>query len=313
MIMDMFGHDVYNSETLLISKTIGENGYIDILLPEFNPFATPDKYTFESDLDGYFNIIVNEGFGEKVTYLPAIAIDFIQSCLTSFGYYDLNTSVAEIGRLHHYLYDILFLFWLCSNYRMKLAWFIYVNPYQQPFDTLRTMVDWYLNLLQGWLPALMGIDYSPTIMFAGLGWVLDYTRCLAVVPPFKYSEGEVHVCRELLSLVQDPKVLEKMQRVKISGNATCRVFTGLPSVWVEKPIPDKLREYWTLEEPNILDYLIKHYSDLGVNFYPDELLKMKSISQVIGSSDHSENLSAMLISLKTSILSLPLDVTHLHF
>ena len=309
MIEYMFENNALYSASVFVCKRMGENGYSDILMPEFPPFNPPPILYYTDQYDGFFNFIVNETGRAKTTYLPYFVVDFIQSCLSSLGRFDVNDNVRELRRLQEFVYDILFIFWLCCNYRMKLAWFIIINPYQFPFDVLRTLTDWYLNVATGCIPFLLGIDYSPTIMFTALGWVLDRVRYLAVVPPFRYSEGELFDYEGALAITDNPALVKALKSAPTDGSF--RIFRKLPSVWIEKPIPDNLREYWAIRRPEIFDYLMEHYSHLGIQFIPDKIAKLKPISQAINLPDYFDNLSINLISLKDSLLSV--DVSHFHF
>ena len=51
------------------------------------------------------------------------------------------------------------------------------------------------------------------------------------------------------------------------------IFRYLPSLWYKYPIPDNLREYWYNKKPEILQYFLKNYANLGIDFLPDQILQ----------------------------------------
>ena len=306
MVLNVFDNNAWHFLTQVIS-TIGDNGYIDIIIPEFGKFTPATIYNYYDGIDGYFNLVVIESDRAKTTYLNDFFSDALQSFLTYFGFFNIPKNIKNIRFAQEQLYDCLFIFNACANFRMSLSWWLIFNPYQQPFDTLRVFTDWYLNLLTGGLPVIVGVDYGPTISLLILGAFIDYVRNLAIVVPYRYSDGVFLAAEDVGSITDNPPLVRVLENM---GNDV-RVFRKLPSVWVEKPIPDNLREYWALKKPTIFDFLIKNYSDLGIQFFPDKVAKFKAVSQAINLSDYFENVSTNLISLKTEILSL--NILHFHF
>jgi len=306
MVLDVFDSNAWHFMTQVISK-VGDNGYRDILIPEFGKFTPPNIYNYYDDTDGYFNLVVLESGRTKTTYLFNFISDGIQNLLNYFEFFDTPKNIRNIRVAHEHFYDALFIFNACANFRMSLSWWLIVNPYQQPFDTLRVFTDWYLNALTGGIPVIIGVDYGPSISLAGLGWFLDYVRHLAIVVPYRYSDGIFIAAGDVASTIDNPSVA----RVLESMNSDIRVFRKLPSLWIEKPIPDNLREYWAIKKPIIFEFLIKNYSDLGIQFYPDKIVEFKTVSNAINLSDYFENISTNLVCLKTDMLSL--NILHFHF
>jgi len=51
------------------------------------------------------------------------------------------------------------------------------------------------------------------------------------------------------------------------------LYRYLPSLWAQQPIPDKLREFWYTQRPDILKYMKKNYSQLDIDFEPNRILE----------------------------------------
>ena len=192
-----------------------------------------------------------------------------------------------------------------------MGWWLFINPYQRPFDYLRTLTDWWLNMFMGAVPLILGTDMSGYISTYINGLVIDYIKNLALVLPYKYSDGELLTEEDFKDL--HPTLSNGLERL---GCTEVRIFRGLPSIWTENPIPNGLREYWFNKRPNVTEFLItNYYEELGINFLPNRILKdllekSKNDSLSISLLNNFENMSTNLISLKSSILSL--DFTHLH-
>ena len=305
MVLDVFDNNAWYFVTQVISK-IGDNGYIDIIVPQFGKFTPPDIFNYYDEIDGYFNLVVVESNRAKTTYLNSFFSDAIQNFLNYCGLFDINKNIRSIRFAQEQFYDALFIFNACANFRLSLSWWLIFNPYQQPFDTLRVFTDWYLNFLTGGIPVIVGVDYGPTISLSVLGVFLDYIRNLAIVVPYRYDDGKFLTADDIRS-IDNPALVRILENMKCD----VRIFRKLPSLWVEKPIPDNLREYWAIKKPIIFDFLIQNYSDLGIQFFPDKIAKFKTLSNAINLSDYFETISTNLICLKTHILSL--NILDFHF
>jgi hypothetical protein len=49
-----------------------------------------------------------------------------------------------------------------------LSWFIYINPYTFPWCYLAAAVDWTEDVLQGIVPAILGVNITGTIFLGFL-------------------------------------------------------------------------------------------------------------------------------------------------
>ena len=86
--------------------------------------------------------------------------------------------------------------------------------------------------------------------------------------PYLPSEGEKFTINDLAQL-DNPALADLVS--KIGEDVT--VFRYLPSLWYKYQIPDDLREYWYVKKPEILQYFLKNYENLGIDFLPNQILQ----------------------------------------
>lgn len=121
------------------------------------------------------------------------------------------------------------------------------------------MTDWIYDILFhlgiSRRVVLLGFPLLPLIIHGALGSLLDSLNHLVFTMPFLPSEGEPG---EFLIDVIPRKVL---------------LFRYLPALWTSDPIPDRLREFWYTERPEIYQFLKKNYGHLDIDVLPDHILK----------------------------------------
>jgi uncharacterized protein YggT (Ycf19 family) len=139
--------------------------------------------------------------------------------------------------------------------RIALSWFIYINPYTFPWCYLAAAVDWTEDVLQGIVPAILGVNITGTVFLGILGVIADSLNHIVFTMPFLPSEGE------------ETKLLINQQMKDVL------VFHYLPILWYRYPIPNEIREFWYKERPDILNYMQKAYKDLDIQFLPDYIIK----------------------------------------
>jgi len=139
--------------------------------------------------------------------------------------------------------------------RIALSWYIYINPYTFPWCYLAAAVDWTEDVLQGIVPAILGVNITGSVFLGILGVIADSLNHLVFTMPFLPSEGE-----ETKLLIN-----EEMKDVL--------VFHYLPILWYRYPIPNEIREFWYKNRPDILDYMQKAYKDLNIQFLPNKLVE----------------------------------------
>jgi len=138
--------------------------------------------------------------------------------------------------------------------RIALSWFIYINPYTFPWCYLAAAVDWTEDVLQGIVPAILGVNITGSVFLGILGVIADSLNHLVFTMPFLPSEGE------------ETKLLINQQMKDVL------VFHYLPILWYRSTIPNEIREFWYKERPDILNYMQKAYKDLDIQFLPDNVI-----------------------------------------
>jgi len=187
--------------------------------------------------------------------------------------------------------------------RIALSWFIYINPYTVPWCYIAAAVDWTEDVLQGIVPAILGVNITGSVFLGILGVVADSLNHLVFTQPFLPSEGE-----ETKLLIN-----EQMKNVL--------VFHYLPILWYRYPIPNDIREFWYKERPDILEYMEKAYQDLDIQFLPDDIVSQlnernltSSVSNSLMQVENNLNdiVSSEVIS-KNDLIASDLFFTKLHF
>ena len=104
-------------------------------------------------------------------------------------------------------------------------------------------------------PVLFGLDYSPSLVLMVIGKLGDSLNHLVFTMPFLPSEG------------MPGKIMsgDKMESVIL--------YRYLPSLWMDEPIPDSLREFWYEKRPDILRFMQKNYHQLDIDFEPNRILQ----------------------------------------
>ena len=150
-------------------------------------------------------------------------------------------------------------FYFFAELRIMLGYFISINPYTRPWVYLISLTDWIYDILFhlgiSRRVVLLGFPLLPLIIHGALGSLLDSLNHLVFTIPFLPSEGEPG---EFLIDGIPRKVL---------------LFRYLPALWTSDPIPDRLRQFWYTERPEIYQFLKKNYGHLDIDFLPDRVLK----------------------------------------
>jgi len=201
------------------------------------------RYTYESKGEGFYNFYI-ENY-KNIYFLPDWLSEFIQVRL----HICLDMTVLETIR--EILFVGLMVYSQLVILRIALAWFISINPYTVPWCYLAAAVDWTEDVLQGIVPAILGVNITGSVFLGILGVIADSLNHLVFTMPFLPSEGE------------ETKVLINQQMKNVL------VFHYLPILWYRYPIPDEIREFWYQERPDILTYMQTAYRDLNVNFLPN--------------------------------------------
>jgi uncharacterized protein YggT (Ycf19 family) len=207
---------------------------------------TVPRYIYETTEEGFYNFYI-ENY-KNIYFLPDWLSEFLQVKL----HICLDLTVLETIR--EVLFVGLMVYSQIVILRIALSWFIYINPYTFPWCYLVAAVDWTEDVLQGVVPAILGVNITGSVFLGILGVVADSLNHLVFTMPFLPSEGE------------ESKLLinEQMRDVL--------VFHYLPVLWYRYPIPNEIREFWYKERPDILNYMQKAYKDLEIQFLPDNII-----------------------------------------
>jgi len=247
---------------------------------------TIERTFYEHKLDGFYNFYVLNY--QNIFFLPDWLSQWIQIN------FEITVDDSQLLAIREGLFVGLIGYLFLLDFRMKLFWFLTINPYTRPWIYLLSITDWLFDLLSGAVPVVLGLDLSATIMLALFGKMVDSLNHLIFTMPFLPSEG----------------IPGKMV---IDGEATDVIlFRYLPSLWYAHPIPDKLREFWYIQRPEILNFMQKNYGHLDIDFLPNRILKD------IYEKDHLQNLNLNTLSfISNKLISTAPDqlikLTHFSF
>jgi len=217
------------------------------------------RYIYENKEEGFYNFYI-ENY-KNIYFLPDWLSEFLQVRL------HLCLDITLLETIREVLFVGLMVYSQIVILRIALSWFIYINPYTFPWCYLVAAVDWTEDVLQGIVPAILGVNITGSVFLGILGVIADSLNHLVFTMPFLPSEGEA---TKLLINQQMKDVL---------------VFHYLPILWYRYPIPNSIREFWANERPDILDYMQKAYKDLNIQFLPDSMIQnfnQQSLSTNVG-------------------------------
>lgn len=244
----------------------------DIFISKGLEFSSKPVIHYKDKVEGYYNFIITQ---KNVIFLP----NWLSEIIQIYGKQNINTTTLK--EIQVWTFEILNKFRILCEIRAGLWWWLMFNPYQQPFNTLRVITEWYLTGFTGVFPVILGIDMGPALALGLLGFALDWLNQLVFTMPYLPSEGEKFSVTNLDALEMDNPALADLIR-KIGEDVI--VFRYLPYLWYKNPIPDNIREYWYTKKPEILRYFVENYGDLGIDFFPNRILQTeyeKQISQGI--------------------------------
>jgi len=205
------------------------------------------RYVYENREEGFYNFYI-ENY-KNIYFLPDWLSEFLQVRLNFCLDLTLLETIREVVFIGLVIYSQIVIL------RITLSWFIYINPYTVPWCYVVAAVDWTEEVLQGVVPAILGINVTGSIFLGILGVLADSLNHLVFTMPFLPSEAE------------ESKLLIQQQMTDVL------VFHYLPILWYRYPIPNKIREFWYNERPEILDYMQKAYKDLDIQFLPDNVIQ----------------------------------------
>jgi len=231
------------------------------------------RFLYESKEEGFYNFYI-ENY-KNIFFLPDWLSEFIQVRLNICLDISLLETIREVLFIGLVIYSQIVIL------RITISWFIYINPYRFPWCYLAAAVDWTEEVLQGLVPAILGVNMTGTIFLGLIGVVADSLNHLVFTMPFLPSEGE------------ETKLIINQEMKDVL------VFHYLPISWYRHPIPNDIREFWYTERPDILKYMEKAYQDLDIQFLPDRIARAESsgLSSSVSSISRSIPSSTELVSL----------------
>lgn len=233
------------------------------------------RYIYENKEEGFYSFYI-ENY-KNLYFLPDWLSEFIQVRLNICLDISLLETVREV------LFIGLMIYSQMVVVRIAISWLIYINPYTFPWCYLAAAVDWTEDVLQGIVPAILGVNITGSVFLGVLGVIADSLNHLVFTMPFLPSEAE------------ETKVLINNDMKDIL------VFHYLPILWYRHLIPNNIREYWYYQKPEILEYMQKSYKDLNIQFLPDNVIKNLTLETTDSLMSHSNNFSQ---SLSSQLLSL---------
>ena len=236
---------------------------------------TVPRYIYESKEEGFYNFYI-ENY-KNIYFFPDWLSEFIQVRLHICLDITILETIREVFFVGLMVYSQIVIL------RIALSWFIYINPYTFPWCYIAAAVDWTEDILQGIVPAILGVNITGSVFLGILGVLADSLNHLVFTMPFLPSEGE-----ETQLLIN-----EQMKNVL--------VFHYLPILWYRYPIPNDIREFWYNERPDILEYMEKAYQNLDIQFLPDNIVSQLNQSSISSSLvDFDSNLNHLV---STELLS----------
>ena len=233
------------------------------------------RYMYQNTEEGFYSFYI-ENF-KNLYFLPDWLSEFIQVHLNICLDISLLETIREVIFIGLIIYSQMVIL------RIAISWLIYINPYTFPWCYLVAAVDWTEDVLQGIVPAILGVNITGSVFLGVLGIIADSLNHLVFTMPFLPSEAE------------ETKVLINNDMKDIL------VFHYLPILWYRHPIPNNIREYWYYQNPEILEYMQKSYKDLNIQFLPDNIIQDLHLqtpdSLVSQINNLSESLSAEIVSI----------------
>ncbi len=237
------------------------------------------RYIYESKEEGFYNFYI-ENY-KNIYFLPDWVSEFIQVRL------NICLDISLLETIREVLFVGLMIYSQMVVLRIAISWLIYINPYTFPWCYLAAAVDWTEDVLQGIVPAILGVNVTGSVFLGVIGVVADSLNHLVFTMPFLPSEAE------------ETKLLINQQMKDVL------VFHYLPILWYRHPIPNDIREFWYYQRPDILEYMQTAYKDLDIQFLPSSVIQ--ELSQkgdlVSQTKDSNQYLSTEILSNESLLQS----------
>ena len=226
------------------------------------------RYIYESKDEGFYNFYI-ENY-KNIYFLPDWVSEFIQVRL------NVCLDISLLETIREVLFIGLMIYSQMVVLRIAISWLIYINPYTFPWCYLAAAVDWTEDVLQGIVPAILGVNITGSVFLGVLGVIADSLNHVVFTMPFLPSEGE------------ETKLLINQEMKDVL------VFHYLPILWYRHPIPNHIREFWYYQRPDILTYMQTAYKELDIQFLPNKIIEeftQKGNLEVVSQQINSINIS----------------------
>ena len=246
-----------------------------VFFGNFPTLLTIDRTFYEHKSDGFYNFYVPNY--KNIFFLPDWLSQWIQIN------FDISVDTTPLEVIQQAVFLILIGFFFLVEFRMKLYWFLTINPYTRPWVYLISLTDWIQDFMTGLSPVILGVDLTAPLILGLTGKVADSLNHLVFTMPFLPSEGQPG------KMLIDQEVTDVI------------LFRYLPSLWYTYPIPDKLREFWYTQRRDIFNFMQKNYGHLDIEFLPNRILKeiydQQHINKsLVGDNGNIKELSIDLVS-----------------
>lgn len=218
-----------------------------VFFGNFPDMSRIDRTFYEHKSEGFYNFYVTNY--KNIFFLP----DWFSQWLQINFNVSVDTTPLEV--IQQSLFLGLIGFFFLVEFRMKLYWFLTINPYTRPWIYLISLTDWIQDFMTGLSPVMLGVDLTAPLILGLTGKLADSLNHLVFTMPFLPSEGQ-----------PGKMIIENEVHDVI-------LFRYLPSLWYTHPIPNSLRKFWYTERTDILNFMKKNYSHLNIEFLPDQILK----------------------------------------
>jgi len=246
-----------------------------VIFGNFPEMSKIDRIFYEHKSDGFYNFYVPNY--KNIFFLP----DWLSQWLQIQFNISIDTTPLEI--IQQSLFLGLVGFFFLVDFRMKMYWFLTINPYTRPWIYIISLTDWIQDVMTGLSPVMLGLDLTPSIVLGLTGKLADSLNHLVFTMPFLPSEGQPG------KMIIDEQIKDVI------------LFRYLPSLWYTHPIPNNLREFWYTERLDIYNFMKKNYAHFDIPFLPDRILK--DISQNSQLSNPLAETSSHITDLSTNLIS----------
>ena len=136
-----------------------------VFFGNFPEMSKIDRTFYEHKSDGFYNFYVPNY--KNIFFLP----DWLSQWLQINFNISVDTTPLEIIQQSIFLGLIGFFFLV--EFRMKLYWFLTINPYTRPWIYLISLTDWIQDFMTGLSPVMLGVDLTAPIILGLTGKLAD--------------------------------------------------------------------------------------------------------------------------------------------